>query len=168
MRKLVSLSVIILLVSVSFVHAQARPDLEHIYNPGADAVADLAKIKEQAAREGKHIFLQIGGNWCIWCKRFYKFIYDDATLSAMMEKNYVVYHLNYSKENRNLPVLATLGYPQRFGFPVLVILDAKGNRIHTQNSGLLESADTYDKEKVAAMLKQWRPDALNPAYYTNQ
>lgn len=143
-------------------------DLEHIYDPAADAVADLARVEKQAAAENKHVLLQVGGNWCIWCKRFYKLVEDDAELKALVEKNYIVYHLNYSKENKNLPVLAKLGYPQRFGFPVLLVLDAKGNRLHTQNSALLESADGYDKEKVKDMFRQWSPEALRPAHYTTQ
>lgn len=95
-------------------------------------------------------------------------LHEDEALMAQAEKNYVIYYLNYSKENKNLPILKQLGYPQRFGFPVLLVLDANGNRLHTQNTGLLESADNYDKKKVAEMLKQWSPDALNPAYYTTQ
>ena len=154
-----------LLLSAAVLKAQ---DLEHIYNPAADANADLARIEKQAAAENKHVLIQIGGNWCIWCKRFYKFVKEDSVLHTLADKNYIIYHLNYSKENKNLPVLQSLGYPQRFGFPVLVILDAKGKRLHTQNSALLESADTYDKQKVEEMLKQWSPDALNPAHYTNQ
>jgi len=144
--------------------AQAQ-DLEHIYDPAADAAADLSKIKQQAAAEKKYILIQAGGNWCIWCKRFYKLTNEDAELKALIDKNYIVYHLNYSKENKNLPVLAKLGYPQRFGFPVLVVLDASGNHLHTQNTALLESADGYDKKKVADMLRQWSPDAFNPAHY---
>jgi thioredoxin-related protein len=155
----------LLLLSAPVLKAQ---DLEHIYDPAADASADLARIEKQAAAENKHILVQIGGNWCIWCKRFYKFVKDDAALQGLVDKNYIIYHLNYSKENKNLPILKTLGYPQRFGFPVLVVLDAKGNRLHTQNSALLESADTYDKKKVEEMLTEWSPDALNPAHYTNQ
>jgi thiol:disulfide interchange protein len=156
------------LLAAPAVNAQAHYDLEHIYNPAADAGADIEKATQQAAREGKHVLLQIGGNWCIWCKRLYKFVHDDKQLDSLEQRNYVVYHLNYSKENRNLPLLQKLGYPQRFGFPVLVILDAKGNRLHTQNTALLESADTYDKEKLQDMLKQWSPDALNPAHYQTQ
>jgi thiol:disulfide interchange protein len=150
--------------------AQDKPilDIEHIYNPAADAAADLAALQQKAAAAHKHILLQVGGNWCIWCKRFYKLTEEDSTLHTLMNQNFIVYHLNYSKENKNLPILQKLGYPQRFGFPVLVILDAKGNRLHTQDTGLLESADGYDKKKVESMLKQWGPDALNPAYYTNQ
>ncbi|MFY0253560.1 thioredoxin family protein [Chitinophaga sp. 30R24] len=143
-------------------------DLEHIYTPTADAKADIAAAIKQAAQENKHVLLQIGGNWCIWCKRLYKFVEDDAALKSAMDNNYVVYHLNYSKENKNLPTLKELGYPQRFGFPVLVVLDAKGNRLHTQNSGLLESADSYDKKKVQEFLKQWSPAALLPSNYTNE
>src|ERR1700754_2112229 len=135
----------ILLLCLLFTALQTKAqeparDLEHIYTPTADAVKDLAAAKQKALAEHKHVLIQIGGNWCIWCKRFTKFTHDDAELRASLEKNYVVYHLNYSKENKNLPVLQSLGYPQRFGFPVLVVLDAQGNRLHTQNSGLLESA----------------------------
>jgi thioredoxin-related protein len=160
-------TLVILLLLLAPVALKAQ-DLEHIYNPSADAAMDLAKAEKHAAAENKHVLLQIGGNWCIWCKRFYKFTHDDAELKTLLEKNYIVYHLNYSKENKNLPVLKSLGYPQRFGFPVLVILDSKGNRLHTQNSGLLESADSYDKQKVGDMLRQWSPDALNPVHYTNE
>lgn len=164
------LFIVCLLLGVLQLSAQEQKilDLEHIYHPDADAAKELAAVKQRAAAEHKHVFLQIGGNWCIWCKRFTKFVHDSTELSALMDKNYIVYHLNYSKENKNLPILASLGYPQRFGFPVIVILDEKGNRIHTQNSGLLESADSYDKQKVSEMLKQWSPDALNPSHYTNQ
>ncbi len=158
----------ILLFSASLAKAQAAYDLQHIYDPAANAAADVEKAVQQAAREHKHVLLQIGGNWCIWCRRLYKVVHDDSTLLRQIDQNYVVYHLNYSKENKNLPLLQQLGYPQRFGFPVLVILDAKGNRLHTQNTALLEDADNYDKEKLQDMLKQWSPAALNPAFYTNQ
>ncbi|HVI47024.1 MAG TPA: thioredoxin family protein [Chitinophaga sp.] len=160
-----------LLLSIGFVIPSAcaqTHDLEHIYSPTANAKADLAAARQKAAAEKKHVLLQIGGNWCIWCKRFYKFVEDDPALKEAVNKNYVVYHLNYSKENKNLPILKELGYPQRFGFPVLVVLDAKGNRLHTQNTGLLESADSYDQKKVAEFLKQWSPTALLPSHYVNE
>jgi hypothetical protein len=73
--------------------------------------------------------------------------------------------LNYSRENKNLDILADLGYPQRFGFPVLVVLDAEGKRIHTQNSAYLEQEKSYSKEKVFEFLKQWIPAAIDPASY---
>jgi hypothetical protein len=73
--------------------------------------------------------------------------------------------LNYSKENKNLEALESLEYPQRFGFPVLVILDGKGRRIHTQNSAYLEKEKSYDEKKMIEFLKQWSPAALDPENY---
>ncbi|RBL94033.1 thioredoxin family protein [Chitinophaga flava] len=169
MKKMVWALLLSFAIVLPVVKTQAQThDLAHIYNPAADAKADIAAAVKKAAEEKKHVLIQIGGNWCIWCKRLYKFVEDDAELKAMMDKNYVVYHLNYSKENKNLPILQELGYPQRFGFPVLVVLDAKGNRLHTQNSGLLESADSYDRKKLMEFFKQWSPAALLPSNYINE
>ncbi|SKA23436.1 Thioredoxin-like [Chitinophaga eiseniae] len=169
MKKIVWALLLGLFFALPAMDVQAQThDLEHIYNPAADAKADIAAAVKKAARENKHVLVQIGGNWCIWCKRLYKFVEDDAELKAAMNKDYVVYHLNYSKENKNLPILKELGFPQRFGFPVLVILDGKGNRLHTQNTGLLESADSYDKKKLTEFFRQWSPAALQPSNYVNE
>jgi hypothetical protein len=72
----------------------------------------------------------------------------------------VVYHLNYSNENKNLGYLAKLGYPQRFGFPCLVVLDASGKRLHTQDSALLEKGNGYDFDKVKNFFINWSPGAV--------
>lgn len=82
-----------------------------------------------------------------------------------MDKSYVFLLVNYSKENRNLAALKKLDYPQRFGFPVFVILDANGKRIHTQNSSYLEDGEGYSKKKVIDFMTQWTPEALNPEHY---
>lgn len=150
-----------LLSACLFVQAQVKP----IYNPEADAKADIAKAVQQAKVEGKHVFLQIGGNWCVWCRRFHQFTEEDSVLNQYMADNYVVLKVNYSKENKNLPVLESLGYPQRFGFPVFVILNADGERIHTQNSAYLEEGGGYSQEKVLGFLKGWSPEALSPSNY---
>jgi thioredoxin-related protein len=145
--------------------AKAKP---HIYNPQANAAQEIKKAAEQAAREHKHVLLQIGGNWCIWCIRFHNLVQSDTMLSRLVKENYVVVHVNYSPENKNEQVLASLGYPQRFGFPVFVVLDAKGNRLHTQNSGYLEEGKGHSPKKVAEFLQQWSPAALDPKHYAEQ
>jgi hypothetical protein len=77
-----------------------------------------------------------------------------------------VYHLNYSKENKNLDYLKKLGYPQRFGFPVLVVLDgATGAVLHTQDSGLLEKGNGYDTDKIKSFLRNWSRGAFDEALY---
>lgn len=145
-------------------HALAN-DSTKLYDPKANAEKDVAVALAKAKKEGKHVLLQIGGNWCVWCYRFNSFVLMDSTLKNVMNNNYVVYHLNYSPENKNLAYLKKLGYPQRFGFPVLVVLDADGNRLHTQNSALLEKGNGYDREKVKEFFLNWSPSALMETNY---
>lgn len=113
------------------------------------------------------MLLMIGGNWCSWCLRFNKFVQQDAQLDSALQANYVLYHLNYSKENENKPLLAKYGYPQRFGFPVFVVLDEQGNRIHTQNSAYLEEGKGYNKQKVLEFFDNWSTRALKPESYAD-
>lgn len=154
------LSVFILLIFLNLVNAQeTKPK---IYNPKADAKSEIDSAITKADSLGKNVLLQIGGNWCPWCLKFNKFCKEDREIDTLLHNNYVVVHVNYSTENKNLDVLKTLDFPQRFGFPVIVILDSKGNRIHTQDTGLLESGDGYDRVKVISFFRNWTTKSLNP------
>ncbi len=138
-----------------------------LYHPEENAEAGLKKAISAAKAAGKHVFVQIGGNWCIWCARFHEFTTTDKQLDSLINANYVVYHVNYSKENNNKALLAKFDYPQRFGFPVFVVLDGNGKRIHTQDSGLLEEGKGYDRRKVSTFFENWAPKALAPEQYKN-
>ncbi|BAV04337.1 hypothetical protein FLA_0325 [Filimonas lacunae] len=136
-----------------------------VYNVNANAAEEVAAAVKKAKAEKKHVLLQIGGNWCSWCLRFNKLVTENDTLHTAMESNYVVVHVNYSKENKNEKLLASLGYPQRFGFPVFVVLDGNGNRLHTQNSAYLEEGKGHSPAKVLEFFNHWSPKALDPASY---
>lgn len=136
-----------------------------VYNPKADAKADIAKAVAKAAESGKHVFLQIGGNWCSWCMKYHNFVNDNAEIKAYVDANYEVVKVNYDAKNRQEELMAELGFPQRFGFPVFVILDETGKRIHTQNSAFLEKDKSYDSKRVLQFYKNWSVAATDPATY---
>ena len=136
-----------------------------LYTPTANAEEDITKMLAQAKEEGKHLILQVGGNWCGWCYKFQDFVQQDTTIKTIVDDNFLVYHLNYSKENKNETLLKQYEFPQRLGFPVFVILDTEGKRIHTQDSWMLESGDGYDEKKVAHFFKSWTVMAIDPATY---
>ncbi len=141
----------------------------NLYKPEENAGKAIAASVKEAKAAGKHVLIQVGGNWCIWCMRFNDFVTTDMTIDSLINGNYVVYHLNWSKENRNKELLTKYRFPQRFGFPVFLILDEKGNLIHTQDSGYLEDGEkSYDKNKVIEFLEGWTSKAFDPAQYVNQ
>lgn len=135
----------------------------NIYDPAQNAEESLNKAILQAQKENKNVLVQVGGNWCPWCVKLHGYFNTNEEVKTIINDNYVVIKVNYSPENKNTTTLKRLENPQRFGFPVLVILDSNGKRIHTQDSGLLESGDGYDDKKVLGFLKNWTKDAIeNP------
>ncbi len=139
----------------------AQTNREPIYDPSANAQMQIETAVARAASENKFVFITIGGNWCSWCYLFHDFIDNNPDLKNYIEDNFVTIHINYSKENMNKKVLASLEYPQRFGFPVFVILDKSGKEIHIQDSSLLEEGHGYNKEKVFNFFRNWSPDATD-------
>ena len=132
-------------------------DSTKLYNPKAYAAKDVAQAVLKAKNENKRVLLQIGGNWCVLCYRLNAFVQLDSALKNIVAANYIIYHLNYSPENKNGAYLKTIGSPQRFGFPVLVVLDGEGKPLHTQPGGALQKGNGYSFEKVHAFLTQWSP-----------
>ncbi|HMU09908.1 MAG TPA: thioredoxin family protein [Ferruginibacter sp.] len=148
------------------INTLAQDTDKSLYHPEADAAKDIAAAVKQAKAEHKYVLLLGGGNWCSWCITFEKFCKEDATIDSVIRSAFVPYHLNYSKENENKKAFAKYGYAQRFGFPVFIILNEKGERIHTQNSEYLEDGKkSYDRARVQAFFEMWSPHALNPKMY---
>ncbi|MBN2893833.1 MAG: thioredoxin family protein [Bacteroidales bacterium] len=136
-----------------------------VYNPEADAKKDIENAVIRAKAENKHVFIQVGGNWCPWCVKMHNFYTTDSLIDSIMTADYVSILLNYSRENRNSDILANYKYPQRFGFPVILILDENGELLHTQNTVYLEEDEGYNKKVFIDFLKAWNMAALNPENY---
>lgn len=157
-------SMVVFFTAISF-SCQSQNSNVNIYNPNADAKADIAAAVKKARAENKNVMLQIGGNWCPWCVKLHKLFNSDQKIDSTLKANYIFVLVNYSKENKNLPLLKELEFPQRFGFPSLVVLNREGRRIHTQATDLLESGEGYDNKKILRFLNSWSVKALDPASY---
>lgn len=138
---------------------------DSLYHPMADAKKDIANAVKQARQEKKYVLVQAGGNWCSWCLEFNRFTTTDKQLDSAIHTNYVVYHLNYSPQNKNFDIFKKYGFPVRFGFPVFLILNGEGELIHTQNSAYLEEGKSYSKKKVMEFLNNWNPAAFDEKNY---
>ncbi len=159
----------LIIISAAFIcNAQDMTKFK-LYKPEENAREEIAAAVKQAKATNKNVLVQIGGNWCIWCARFNDFVRSDKSLDSLVNANYVIYHLNYSKENKNTEILKNYEFPQRFGFPVFLIINQKGELIHTQTSWYLEDGKkSYDREKVMAFFNDWGVSAFDPSKYKEQ
>ena len=160
MKKILTLA--ILAVLALGVNAQ----LKKVYDETINPMEQIDKAVTQAGEQGKFVICQVGGNWCPWCLRFADFITTDKEIAKVVDDNFVYIHVNYnprnsSNETRDKAMLQRLGNPGRFGYPVFVVLDTKGNVIHIQDSSFLEEGKGYNKEKVLRFFNAWTPKAVN-------
>jgi len=159
----------LVVLMVFFTMSVFSQDAPKPYNENADARADLKKAVAQAKNENKHVLVQFGGNWCSWCIRFHKMAYGAKVIDSILKADYVYMLLNVSqdKKKRDYNLFREFGYPQRFGFPVFVVLNGDGKQLHIQDSGDLEHCQVkgYDTTKVVTFLKMWTPRAVDPKTY---
>ena len=59
-------------------------------------------------------------------------------------------------EKKNEKVLARYGKVE--AFPHLFVLEKNGKLLHSQDTGLLETGDHHDSNKVIPFLKKWAPN----------
>ena len=146
----------------------AQTALKKVYDESVNPIGQIDQAVAKAKSEGKFVVCQVGGNWCPWCLRFADFITNDATISNVIEQNFVYIHVNYNprksegaeKEAQAKAMLQRLNNPARFGFPVFVVLDDEGKVIHIQDSSFLEEGKGYNQGKVLRFFKNWTPKAV--------
>lgn len=165
MRRLI---MTILASAVMCFTAEAQSNLKKVYDESIDPMTQIDNAISKADRNGKFVICQVGGNWCRWCLMFADFISKDNEITELIDKNFEYIHVNYNPRERNdeskmkkaEAMLARLGNPGRFGYPVFVVLDGDGKVIHIQDSSLLEEGNGYNKSKVMRFFSNWTPAAV--------
>ena len=133
----------------------AKPN---IFDPTRDAAKDIELAIADAAKSGKRVLVDVGGNWCSWCHEMERYFEEHADLRALRDKNYITVKVNWSPENKNEAVLSK--YPKISGYPHLFVLDEKGALLQSQDTGKLEDGKkSYDLDKFTTFLKEWAPPA---------
>lgn len=150
--KTLKLSALLIALFVGSLFAQSYQPVTK-FDPTRDAAKDLELALAEASRTNKRVLLDVGGVWCIWCKRLDEFIESNSTVKAAFERNFVILKVNYSKENKNEAVLSK--YPKIPGYPHFFVLDKSGNLIQSHSTGDLEKGKTYDEAKMLEFVTKW-------------
>ena len=163
--KKVLLSIFFAVMACLNLSAQNAP-LAKVYNEKLDPMKQIDQTIAKTRTSKKHIIVQLGGNWCIWCLRFADFINKDAEIKATIDKSFEYIHVNIPRrgtpeEKLAEPLQKRLAYAGRFGYPALVVLSSSGQVLHIQDSSFLESGNGYDAKKVMRFLKNWTPEAVD-------
>ena len=55
----------------------------------------------RAQRENKRILLEVGGEWCVYCRLLNKMIHEDERLMKRLDDGFIVVKVNFSEDVTN-------------------------------------------------------------------
>ena len=114
-------------------------------------VNEFDKAKQTAATEGKDLLMDFtGSDWCSWCIKLHKEVFDLEAFKAAAPKNFVLVELDYPRDKSKLSKevqeqnakLKTQFAIQ--GYPAIVLADSTG-RPYAQTGYQPGGADVYLK-----------------------
>lgn len=157
---LTSLAAALLAAPVLAAPTGGKPAWSQAFDPARDPAADLRAALAEAKGSGRRVLMDVGGDWCVWCKLLDGLFDRDTELASLRDRNFVLLKVHYDKKvNPNAAFLSQ--YPKVAGYPHLFVLDADGAVLHSQDTALLElpagGEKGHDREKVKAFLEQWGP-----------
>jgi thiol-disulfide isomerase/thioredoxin len=139
--------------------AQLKTPLPYPYDESAKANADaaVARAKARARAPGKLLLIDLGGNWCGYC-RILTATMDRPELKAFVDRHYEVVLVDVGHMDKNLQIPGHYGIADRLagGVPALLVVDPKTDKLlDGGHISALEDARHMTPQALADWLAQW-------------
>ena len=101
-------------------------------------LTDLPQAQAQAKTENKIVLMDFtGSDWCGWCIKFKKEVFDTQEFQDYAAKNVVLVELDYPRKKEQSADLkkANAALKDKYGisgYPTLIVLDKDGKKIGKQ------------------------------------
>ena len=136
-------------------HAQ-KPMTTQLYDPTRDPFEDFLAALAQARAEKKHILVEVGGDWCVWCGRLETFITSHADLAEARSRYYVTVKV-YSGDDPSCCWDFINRLPDHDSLPQFIVYDTRSKVLCSQPTDPFEVGESYEHDKVLAFLQTWKP-----------
>ncbi len=99
-------------------------------------ITSLNEAKKISKENDKHIFVEVGANWCMPCKKMESQVFSDLSLASIFNEHFVNLKIDGDKE-----ITFRNNYQIR-AYPTMLILDKKGNKIQ-EHAGYMTKTQLY-------------------------
>jgi thiol-disulfide isomerase/thioredoxin len=144
-------------ISAESEYPKMGPDIYDVRADGGTLVGDALR---RASAEHKRVVVDMGANWCIWCRRLHATFEGDSSVAAALQRGFVVVMVDVNTRNgtkRNAGLVERYGNPTSHGIPVLVVLGSDGKQLTTKDTGELEDGAGHSPAKILQFLAAWAP-----------
>jgi protein disulfide-isomerase len=123
--------------------------------PVTDATVDIAAAQAASRRDGKHVLLDFGADWCPDC-RVLDILLKDPAVAPFVAVNFHVVRIDVGRRDRNAELVEQYKATSGEWIPALVALDPGGTVIGVTNTDVRVSRKTTPNE-LLALLQRWAP-----------
>lgn len=141
----------------TFANATTPTDLpfySKYYDDQRDPFKDAAEAIELAQKTDRNVLIEIGGNWCTWCKKMDAFLEVNPHVYQALHQKYVLLKINVSDSNENDAFMKAL--PPVLGYPHMYISTARGKMILSKDTAELLEGSKYSEQRWLAFLNKWQ------------
>lgn len=125
-----------------------------VYDPNADAHADIQRAIDRARREQKLVLLDFGADWCIDCVVLARH-FEDPRVKPYLDAHFVVVRVNVGAWDVNLDIARAYGDPIAKGIPAVVVITPDQRMVVSTGGGELANARLTTNDDILVLLKQW-------------
>lgn len=138
--------------------AQAQSGQARQIYPAADARKSIDDAFAAAARDGKHVLLDFGADWCPDC-RVLDMLFEDPAVAVVAKANFHIVRVDVGRRDKNDDLVAAYGATSGDWIPALVVLDQNKNPVAVTDDKVRVTRRTTAAE-LRAFLEQWSPKRL--------
>jgi thiol-disulfide isomerase/thioredoxin len=132
----------------------AKP-LPFPYDEHGDADRAVAAARARAARSGKLLLIDFGGNWCLDC-RILAGVVALPQLKAFVARHYEVVAVDIGRMDKNQQIPAHYGIRHLEGVPAVLVVDPRSDRpLNRDHVFALADARSMTPQALADWLAQW-------------
>jgi len=157
--KIISIIFLALFFSISIVSAveslySQQPEFSQSYDPKRNPFDDGRAALELAKKTKRRVLIEVGGDWCVYCHIFDRFIKADKELSDRFFDTFVLLKVNYSDENTNKEFLSN--FKGIDGYPYIFITENTGKVIYANDMREMTDKGKPNKQKTMNFLNRWK------------
>ena len=125
--------------------------------PATDAAKDIDAALAKARKDGRHVLLDFGADWCPDC-RVLGGVFEQPDVAALLARNFHVVRIDVGRRDKNNDLAAKYGATSNDWIPAIVVLAPDGSRVAVTDERVRITRRTT-ADALIALLLEWSPKA---------
>jgi len=123
------------------------------YNIKQDAFKDGADAVKLATQTQRRILIELGGDWCSWCKKMDAFFDSNPDIKKKLHQTFVMLKINVSDENDNAEFLKA--FPKPLGYPHMYVSEYNGRVLSSKDTAEFLNNGEYSRQAFLDFFDRW-------------